>query len=39
MVIIATTKTVTYTNVFCSSNGKEYYVGDDGQLVRSEWVG
>ena len=27
-----------YTNVFCSSNGKEYYVGDDGQLVRSEWV-
>ena len=23
-----------YTNVFCSSNGKEYYVGDDGQLVR-----
>ena len=27
-----------YTNVFCSSNGKEYYVGDDGQLVRSEWA-
>ena len=27
-----------YTNTFCSSNGKEYYVGDDGQLVRSEWV-
>ena len=27
-----------YTNVFCSSSGKEYYVGDDGQLVRSEWV-
>ena len=27
-----------YTNVFCSSNGKEYYVGDDGQLVRSAWV-
>ena len=27
-----------YTNVFCSSNGKEYYVGDDGQLVRSEQV-
>ena len=27
-----------YTNVFCSSNGKEYFVGDDGQLVRSEWV-
>ena len=36
---IATTKTVTHTqNVFCSSNGKEYYVGDDGQLVRSAWV-
>ena len=27
-----------YTNTFCSSNGKEYYVGDDGQLVRSAWV-
>ena len=27
-----------YENVFCSSSGKEYYVGDDGQLVRSEWV-
>ena len=27
-----------YENVFCSSNGKEYYVGDDGQLVRSSWV-
>lgn len=27
-----------YENTFCSSNGKEYYVGDDGQLVRSEWV-
>jgi glucan-binding YG repeat protein len=27
-----------YTNVFCSSNGKEYYVGDDGLLVRSDWV-
>ena len=27
-----------YTNTFCSSNGKEYYVGDDGQLLRSEWV-
>ena len=27
-----------YTNVFCSSNGKDYYVGDDGQLVRSSWV-
>ena len=27
-----------YENVFCSSNGKEYYVGEDGQLVRSAWV-
>ena len=27
-----------YENVFCSSNGKDYYVGDDGQLVRSSWV-
>ena len=27
-----------YENVFCSSNGKEYYVGEDGQLVRSSWV-
>ena len=27
-----------YTNTFCSSNGKEYYVGEDGQLVRSAWV-
>ena len=27
-----------YENVFCSSNGKEYYVGGDGQLVRSSWV-
>ena len=27
-----------YENTFCSSNGKEYYVGDDGQLVRSAWV-
>ena len=24
-----------YENTFCSSNGKEYYVGEDGQLVRS----
>ena len=24
-----------YENVFCSSNGKEYYVGEDGQLVLS----
>ena len=30
---IATTNGDAYTNVFCSSNGKEYYVGDDGQLV------
>ena len=21
-----------YTNVFCSSNGKEYFVGDDGDV-------
>ena len=27
-----------YENTFCSSNGKEYYVGEDGQLVRSAWV-
>ena len=27
-----------YENKFCSSNGKEYYVGEDGQLVRSSWV-
>ena len=27
-----------YENTFCSSNGKEDYVGDDGQLVRSQWV-
>ena len=27
-----------YENAFCSSNGKEYYVGEDGQLVRSSWV-
>ena len=27
-----------YENTFCSSNGKEYYVGEDGQLVRSSWV-
>ena len=27
-----------YENAFCSSNGKEYFVGEDGQLVRSEWV-
>ncbi len=27
-----------YENVFAVSNGKEYYVGDDGLLVRSDWV-
>ena len=27
-----------YYNEFCSSNGKEYYVGDDGFIVRSQWV-
>ena len=27
-----------YENTFCSSNVKEYYVGKDGQLVRSSWV-
>ena len=27
-----------YENTCCSSNGKEYYVGEDGQLVRSSWV-
>ena len=27
-----------YENTFCSSNGKESYVGEDGQLVRSSWV-
>ena len=27
-----------YEDKFCSSNGKEYYVGEDGQLVRSYWV-
>ena len=26
------------TDEFCLSNGKEYYVGDDGYLVRSSWV-
>lgn len=25
-------------NEFCLSNGKEYYVGDDGTLVCSDWV-
>ena len=27
-----------WTNEFCLSNGKEFYVGDDGALVRSDWV-
>ncbi len=27
-----------YENTFVLSNGKEYYVGDDGLLVRSDWV-
>ena len=27
-----------YENTFCSSNGKEYYVGDDGMIVKSDWV-
>jgi len=27
-----------YTETFCSSNGKEYYVGEDGAIVRSSWV-
>ena len=27
-----------YENTFCLSNGREYYVGDDGMLVRSQWV-
>ena len=27
-----------YENTFCLSNGKEFYVGDDGALVRSSWV-
>ena len=27
-----------FENTFCVSNGKEYYVGDDGMLVRSQWV-
>ena len=26
------------TDEFCMSNGKEYYVGEDGYLVRSSWV-
>ena len=27
-----------YENTFCVSNGKDYYVGEDGMLVRSDWV-
>lgn len=27
-----------YTNVFCSNNGKEYYIGNDGLWVRSDRV-
>jgi len=27
-----------YTDTFCVSNGKDYYVGEDGALVRSSWV-
>ncbi len=27
-----------YTDVFASSNGKDFYLGDDGYLVRSDWV-
>ena len=27
-----------YEDVFCVSNGKDYYVGEDGMLVRSSWV-
>ena len=27
-----------YENEFCLSNGREFYVGDDGALVRSSWV-
>ena len=27
-----------YENTFCLSNGKEFYVGDDGMMVRSSWV-
>ena len=25
-------------DTFCLSNGKEFYVGEDGRLVRSSWV-
>lgn len=27
-----------YENEFCVSNGRDYYVGDDGRLVTSQWV-
>ena len=27
-----------YENTFCLSNGREFYVGDDGAMVRSSWV-
>ena len=27
-----------YEDTFCVSNGKDYYVGEDGMLVRSQWV-
>ena len=27
-----------YEDTFCLSNGKEYYVGEDGRMVRSSWV-
>ena len=27
-----------HENTFCLSNGKEFYVGNDGALVRSSWV-
>ena len=27
-----------YEDEFCLSNGKEFYVGEDGRMARSEWV-
>lgn len=27
-----------YEDEFCLSNGKEFYVGEDGRMVRSSWV-
>lgn len=27
-----------YEDTFCLSNGKEFYVGEDGRMVRSSWV-